>query len=85
MPIVFATLAALGQLIGGWLLALGAGTRLAALVVAATMWTAMVFNLQTGGPDAQLAALYALATSAFVLAGGERWSIDRYLYRRRRT
>lgn len=31
-----------------------------------------VFNLQTGGPDAQLAGLYGLVTGAFVLAGGGR-------------
>ena len=40
------------------------------------MFTALVFNLQTGGPDAQLAGLYGLVTGAFVLAGGGRWSID---------
>jgi uncharacterized membrane protein YphA (DoxX/SURF4 family) len=79
LPVVFATFAAVGQFFGGWLLALGAGTRIAALLLATTMWTAVVFNVRTGGPDAQLAGLYALATSAFVLAGGGRWSVDRRL------
>jgi hypothetical protein len=39
---------------------------------------ALVFNLRTGGPDAQLAGPYGLVTGAFVLAGGECWSIDRH-------
>ena len=79
MAAVFAALAASSQFFGGWLLALGAGTRVAAVLVASTMWMATLFNLRTGGPDVQLAALFALVTSAFVLAGGGRWSIDRYL------
>ena len=77
LPGAFATLAALSQFFGGWLLAIGALTRIAALLVASTMFTAVVFNLQTGGADTQLAGLYGLVTAAFVLAGGGRWSIDR--------
>lgn len=76
LPGVFAALAALSQFFGGWFVAIGAWTRVAALLVASTMFTALLFNLQTGGPDAQLAGLYALVTGAFVLAGGGRWSID---------
>ena len=72
-------LAALSQFVGGWLLVFGACTRVAALMVASTMFTATVFNIQSGGPDIQLAGLYALVSVAFVLVGGGRWSIDRYL------
>jgi len=79
LPVLFTVLAALSQLVGGWLLVFGAGTRVAAFLVASTMLTATVFNLQTGGPDVQLAGLYGLVTGAFVLIGGGRWSIDRYL------
>ena len=79
LPAVFATLAALSQFIGGSLLAIGAFTRVAAFLVASTMATAVVFNLQVGGPDAQLAALYALVTGTFVVTGGGRWSVDRRL------
>ena len=78
LPVMFAVLAALSQFVGGWLVAVGAWTRVAASLVAATMLTALVFNLQSGGPDAQLAGLYALLTGAFVLAGGGRWSLDRH-------
>ena len=45
------------------------------------MVTAVMFNLQVGGPDAQLAGLYALASGVFVLIGGGWWSVDRALSR----
>lgn len=79
LPAVFAGLATLSQFAGGWLLAIGAFTRVAALMVACTLFTALLFNVQSGGPDAQLAGLYALVTGAFVLVGGGRWSVDRRL------
>jgi len=81
LPVLFAALAAFSQLVGGLLLATGACTRIAAFLVGSTMVTALVFNLQSGGPDAQLAGLYALVTGTFVLAGGGRWSVDRHLVR----
>ena len=77
-PVVFTIVAALSQFAGGALLMAGAATRFAAAMVASTMFTAMVFNLQTGGPDVQLAGLYAAVTAMFVFAGGGRWSVDRY-------
>jgi putative oxidoreductase len=76
-PVLFTAVAAAIQLLGGLMLALGLCTRIVALLVASTLATALVFNLQTGGPDAQLAGLYALVTGAFVLIGGGRWSLDR--------
>jgi len=79
LPVLFTILAALSQFLGGWLLVVGAYTRVAALMVASTMFTATVFNIQTAGPDVQLAGLYALVSVAFVLIGGGHWSIDRYL------
>ena len=76
-PIVFATAAALSQFIGGCLLAAGLFTRVAAVLVSVTLLVAVAFNVQTSGPDAQLAALYALVSGAFVLIGGRRFSWDR--------
>jgi putative oxidoreductase len=67
LPVVFASAAAVIQLAGGLLIAAGAFTRPAALLVLITMLTAVVFNVQTGGPDAQLASLYALAMSTVAL------------------
>src|SRR4051794_6434389 len=64
LPIVFTAVAAAIQLAGGVMLALGLCTRVAALLVASTLLTALVFNLQTGGPDAQLAGLYTLVTGS---------------------
>ncbi|MGE0864357.1 MAG: DoxX family protein [Vicinamibacterales bacterium] len=82
-PLVMAVVAALCQSLGAGLLAVGLGTRVAALAVAATMMTALAFNQRTGGPDGQLAGLYALATGTFVLAGGGRWSLDYHVIRHR--
>jgi putative oxidoreductase len=82
LPAVSAAVAAISQFAGGWLLAIGAFTRVAAALIAATMVTALAFNLQVGGPDAQLAGLYALVTGAFTLIGGGAWSVDRSLLRK---
>lgn len=81
LPALSATVAALSQFAGGWLLAVGAFTRVAAFLIAATMVTAIAFNLRMGGPDAQLAGLYALVCGAFVLIGGGWWSVDHVLGR----
>jgi uncharacterized membrane protein YphA (DoxX/SURF4 family) len=78
-PMAFTVIAATSQFVGAGLLAIGAGTRLSALMVSATMLGAVLFNVRTGGPDAQLAALYALVTGVFVVIGGGWWSVDRVL------
>ena len=64
LPVVFASAAAVIQLAGGLLIAAGAFTRPAAMLVVVTMVTAVAFNLRTGGTDIQLASLYALAVGA---------------------
>jgi putative oxidoreductase len=82
-PAVFASLAALTQFAGGGLLAVGAFTRPTALAISGTMAVAVLFNLQQAGPDVQLAALYTLVATSFVLIGGGPWSVDAWLGRRR--
>lgn len=77
LPVVFTVVAAASQFAGAGLLAAGAATRLSAFMVSATMLGAVAFNVTTGGPDVQLAALYALVTGAFVVIGGGGWSVDR--------
>lgn len=79
LPVLFTLVAAASQFAGAALLACGAATRLSAFMVSATMLGAVAFNMKTGGPDVQLAALYALVTGAFVVIGGGRWSVDRVL------
>jgi uncharacterized membrane protein YphA (DoxX/SURF4 family) len=79
LPVLFTVIAAASQFAGAGLLACGAVTRLSAFLVSATMLGAVAFNVQTGGPDVQLAALYALVTGAFVVTGGGWWSVDRVL------
>ena len=83
LPVIAAALAAVSQFARGCLLVVGAFTRLAAFFVTSTMMTALVFNLRTGGPDAQRAGMYALVSSAFILIGGGRWSVDHALSRQR--
>jgi uncharacterized membrane protein YphA (DoxX/SURF4 family) len=82
LPVVLTVIAAASQFAGAGLLACGAATRLSAFMVSATMLGAVAFNVKTGGPDVQLAALYALVTGAFVVIGGGRWSVDRMLGRK---
>lgn len=77
-PVIFTVAATMSQFLGAALLAAGLLTRLTALSVAATMLTAWAFNLQTSGPDAQLAALYALTVGVFIGTGGGWWSFDRW-------
>lgn len=85
MPGVFAVIAALSQFVGGCLVAIGAWTRIAASLVASTMLAALVFNLQSGGPDAELAGLYGLVTGAVAVAGGGHWALDRYVGKKQYT
>ena len=68
LPVVFAVIAALVQFVGGLLIAAGIATRPAAALVAFTMVTAFIFNVQTGDPDTQLAGLYALIAIALAIA-----------------
>ena len=53
------------------------------LAVILAIMTAMVFNRRMGGPGVQLARVYALLASAFILIGGGRWSVEDALSRQR--
>jgi putative oxidoreductase len=83
VPTLFATLAALTQLVGGLLLAAGLFTRPSALGVSVTMGVAFLLNVTAGGPDAELAALYGLAALGFAFVGGGRFSGDEVFFQRR--
>lgn len=80
MPIVFAWAAALAEAVGGFLMALGLTTRLAALSVAITMVVA-AFGRHAADPFRQkeLALLFLFISLVFVVRGAGRWSADRFL------
>jgi putative oxidoreductase len=75
-PVLFAELAAAGQLVGGLFLGVGLFTRISAATVAFTMLVAVTANLKLGGPDTELAALYSLISLSFAFIGGGRISLD---------
>jgi putative oxidoreductase len=78
VPVLFAWLAALSELVGGVLLALGLGTRISAFLIAGTMVVA-AFIRHGADPfsDKELALLYLVVTLYFTACGGGRWALDR--------
>ena len=82
-PVVFAWAAALAELAGGFLLAAGLLTRLAALSIAFTMGIALfVRHASDAFAVKELALLYGLAALVFLFVGAGRLSLDRALLRR---
>jgi putative oxidoreductase len=82
----------LTQLIGGILLILGAVTPLAALGIAGTMITATIFLIKLGEPFINPAghswensAFYLIASICLALCGAGPWSLDAWLFGRRRN
>ncbi|GGG46462.1 membrane protein [Kocuria dechangensis] len=85
---VAAPAAAVIELVGGLLLILGLGTRVAAALAALVMLGALVlvhvsagFFVADGGVE--LVLLLAAAAAYFVLAGPGRWSLDSVVARKR--
>lgn len=80
LPIVFGWAAALSELVGGILVALGLFTRPAAFFIAVTMSVA-AFIRQAGDPfsELELALLYGIVAVTLLLVGAGRYSIDRHL------
>jgi putative oxidoreductase len=85
-PTVFAWLAVLAEVAGGFLLALGLLTRPAAFLIAGTMLTAIVgvhwkdplFMTGTGGAK-EPALLFLLPALALLCTGPGRYALDPYL------
>ena len=90
IPVVFAWLAAIAELFGGLLLALGLLTRPAAFLIICTMLTAALrvhwndpfFMTGTGGSK-EPALLFLLPALALLFTGAGRYGIDPYLRGRR--
>lgn len=77
-PMLFAYLAALSELVGGLLIALGLLTPLAALTTAVTMAVAAFRHISGGDPFKvyELAVIYLALSIAAILKGGGRYALD---------
>lgn len=77
MPGLFAWAAALAELVGGILLALGLLTRPAAMFMAITMFVAG-FVVHSADPfqKKEMALLYLVISLFFVFYGAGKWSVD---------
>ena len=91
IPVWLGLATMLTQLIGGILLILGALTPLAALGIAGTMIPATIFLIQRGEPFINPAghswensAFYLTAGICLALSGAGPWSLDAWLFGRRR-
>ena len=79
-PALFAWLAALGEFVGGLLLAAGLLTRFAALNIIITMGVAaFMAHASDGFAKQELPLLYLIACVFFLVSGGGKFSADRAL------
>lgn len=76
-PPLFAVLSALAESIAALFVALGLFTRWAALMIAIDM-TVALYNETSKGDPFELPALYFLIALVLVVAGGGRYTVDRY-------
>lgn len=85
VPIVFAWAAALSEFLGGILIALGLGTRLAALAVFMTMSVAaFIHHASDPFHVKELALAYWTMAGTLVWLGGGGFSLDAALRKRKR-
>lgn len=84
MPHVFAWAAALSEFLGGILLVLGLGTRIAAFFILCTMSVAFfVAHKQDPLQVKELAAAYGTVALALILTGPGPLSLDRFLCKKK--
>ena len=83
LPVLFAWMAGLSELVGGLLIAVGLATRPAALFAGFTM--AVAFFVRHGGDafgNRELPFVYLVAFVALAIMGAGRYSLDVFLCRR---
>lgn len=80
VPVIFAWSAALAELIGGGLIALGLYTRISSLFLGFTMAVA-AFGAHAADPfqKQEMALLYLAVCIFFMLAGAGNWSLDKII------
>ena len=76
--------AAIAELVGGICLALGFFTPLWCLAIGATMSVAIRHHVASGKGSWELAGVYAATALTVLIAGPGRWSVDFFLFGRRR-
>ncbi|MEO8649078.1 MAG: DoxX family protein [Acidobacteriota bacterium] len=80
LPVFFSWAAAMSELVGGTLMALGLFTRFAGFFVAFTMMTAILgVHAADPYPKKELAFVYFFIAIAFMIKGSADWSIDGFL------
>lgn len=81
-PTAFAWLAALSELVGGFCLAIGLGTRASAFFIGVTMVVAVfVRHAADAFKVKELPILFLAIMVYFVFAGGGKWSLDSLICR----
>lgn len=80
VPVLFAWCAALAELVGGGLIALGLFTRISSLFLGFTMFVA-AFGAHGSDPfqKQEMSLLYLAICVFFMFAGAGSWSLDRIL------
>lgn len=80
MPVLFAWLAGLAELLGGIFLAVGFLTRPSAFFIAITMFVA-AFGKHLNDPFKvkELSLIYLFIALVFMTKGASRWSVDKFI------
>lgn len=77
LPLLFAWAAALSELIGGFLVAIGLFARVGAAFAAITMFVAaFLYHASDPFAERELVLLYLVAMLAIALLGAGKWSVD---------
>lgn len=87
LPVIWGFIAANAEFIGGLCLIFGLGTRIATLFIACTMIVALMYHLNNG--DSWTIYSYALSMLVVMiglfLSGPSKYSLDEYIYNKKRS